>query len=505
MIELHWTDVDGVPTVWTEAPGPLRAGLLFQTGRADETVVTAGQTHLIEHMVLSVINNRFSNGSVEDLFTTFVTMGRPDDLCAFFAQVCKVLRSLPADRLEIEKKILPAEAATRAYDFCGNLLMWRYGAARHGLRALAEFGTRNATLEQLHKCREQRFTRGNAVLWLSGAAPANLSLDLPPGEKQPLPALCPVQPTVPAWFIDDRCGGIAVAGIVPRVAASSIFSLTASIRLHERLRAGQAVSYNPLIVYEPLNADTAHLVLYADSDHERRVELADAFGEAVEKLTEFEDMEVEAARKQYVDCMTGPMAPAPSDRSAMEVQRAAMDWLSGREHESLEFLASEAEAVSTADVAAFGCEMQRTALFALPSKAKARPSMGVQAPPSNGPAVEGREVPNMDAPIRRERLVYGPDGASIRWPDGSHITARYSDLAAALYYEDGCICLISSDATFVVIEPTLWRNGASICRAIRERVPVDLLLQQGSRPADAIPKPETSAWQRFRSSVSRGR
>lgn len=502
MTELHWTEVNGVATVWTEAPDPLRGGLLFRTGRADETLVTAGQTHLLEHTVLSVINNRFSNGTVANLVTSFVSMGRPEDLSAFFSRVCEVLQSLPADRLEAEKKVLPAEAASRPYDFCGNLLMWRYGAGGHGLRALPEFGTRNATLDQLQQCRMQRFTRGNAILWLSGPLPANLRLELPPGEKQPLPPLHNLQPALPAWYIDDRCGGIAVGGVVPRVAASSIFSLIASIRLHERLRTGQAVSYNPSVIYEPLNADTAHMVLHADSDQNRRAELAGAFGETFGKLTEFDDAEVDSARKQYLDCMTGPLAPPLSDRMVMEVQRAAVDWLLGREFESTEFIAAEAQSVSAADVAAFGAEMQRTSITAVPSKAKIEPWMGKAAPASNGAAVEGREIANIDAPIRRERLVYGPDGVSVRWPDGSHITARYSDLAAALYYEDGCICLISSDASFVSIEPTLWRNGAPICQEIYKRIPDHLIINQGARSADAIPKPKTTAWQRLRSSLS---
>ncbi len=48
---------------------PLCAGLIFRTGSADETLMTRGRTHLIEHMVLSVINNGGSNGFLDNLFT----------------------------------------------------------------------------------------------------------------------------------------------------------------------------------------------------------------------------------------------------------------------------------------------------------------------------------------------------------------------------------------------------------------------------------------------------
>jgi hypothetical protein len=39
VIEVHWTEVGGVTTVWVDSPAPLKAGLLFRTGRADETLV----------------------------------------------------------------------------------------------------------------------------------------------------------------------------------------------------------------------------------------------------------------------------------------------------------------------------------------------------------------------------------------------------------------------------------------------------------------------------------
>ena len=456
-------------------------------------------------MVLSEINNQFSNGLIDNLVTSFYTMGRPDDVSAFLLRACEVLQSLPADRLEAEKKILSTEAASRSYDVVGNLMLQRFGAAGHGLRGTPEFGTRGATLEQLDEWRLQRFTRGNAVLWLSGPLPPDLCLDLPPGEKLPLPPLTPKRTAFPSWFVDNMCNGIAAGAIVPRVAAASIFSQIASIRLFDWLRIKQAVSYATWVSYEPLNADIAHLVLYADSHQDRRAELAEAFGEIFEKLTEFDDREVDTAVKQIIETRTGSLAPPLSDRIVMEAHRAAMDWLFGREFEAIELLAAQDATIRAADVATFSCEMQQSSIFALPGKAIIRPWMGKQAPVSIGPVVEGQEILSIDAPVQRVRLVYGPEGVSMRWPDDSHVTVRYSELAAALHYEDGCISLLGSDGTWMNIEPTLWRNGPSICRKIFERIPVHLLLEQGTRSADEIPQPKTTAWQRLRASLSQSR
>lgn len=38
-VELHETEVDGVPLVWSDVAGPLRAGLLFRVSQADERLV----------------------------------------------------------------------------------------------------------------------------------------------------------------------------------------------------------------------------------------------------------------------------------------------------------------------------------------------------------------------------------------------------------------------------------------------------------------------------------
>ncbi len=507
MSELHWAEVDQVNIIWTDAPAPLRAGLLFRAGPVDETVITAGHAHLIEHLALSAAGDivQFRDGFVSGAVTGFYTMGPPQDVSSLLASVCDALTSLPDGRLESEKQILAAENATRPYDFRSNLLLWRYGAAGYGLTGMPQWGLRGATIEQLRGYSAQRFTKENAVLWLSGPPPDGLCLPLPHGTKQPPPSLAPIQRTFPSWFVDDRCGGVAVAATVPRVFAATVFCSLVAKRLHERLRTVQAVSYAPRVFYDHLNADTAHLVLYADSDKDHRAELVSGFGEVFERLDQVDDSEVEMAQQQILERWTGALAPPPADRLVLDVQRAAMDWIFGTEYESTEELAAGVSSVTASDISKFGRGVQTTAMFALPSRVPRRPWMGERVPPSLGFSVQGRETLHIDAPIRQERLVYGLDGVSLLWPNAAHATVRYSELAAALCYDDGCVCLIGSDATAVTVEPTLWRDGQRVCRKILERVPAHLLLAQGSRPADAIPKPKTTAWQRFRASLTRRR
>jgi hypothetical protein len=258
------------------------------------------------------------------------------------------------------------------------------------------------------------------------------------------------------------------------------------------------VSYAPSFFYDPLNSEIAHLVLYADSDKNRRAELANAFGEVFQELNTIEDAEIESVINQFVERFTGSLAPPPADRKVIEVQRAAMAWILGHEYESLEYVASQYNAVTVEEVASFGSYVQANAMFALPREARLLPCFGKMAPVSIAPVVRGPWAIHMDSPVRPEKLVYSPDGVSLLLPDGSHYTVRFSELAAALCYEDGGVHLIGSDAVSIMVEPTLWRDGQNISSRIREQVPEHLRIDRGPRPADTIPKPTTTAWQRFR-------
>jgi zinc protease len=500
MADLHWTEVDQVTTVWIDNPGPLLAGLLFRTGRADETLATSGITHLIEHLSFSAVydHSQLLNGFVNGVTTGFFTRGQPGDVSNLLAKICSTLNSLPGDRLESEKQVLEAEIASRTYHLPSDLLNSRYGAIGYGLLGLPEFGLPKITLEQLQIYSAERFTRENAILWLSGSPPDDLRLTLPHGIKQPIPSLIPKQQTFPCWQVDNRCGGVGVGITVPRVYAATIFCEIASRRLHKHLRTDQAISYSPAVFYDPINSDIAHLVLYADSDESHRVELAKAFAEVFQQLSVIEETELESARNQILEHWIGPLAPPSADLNMVEVQRAARDWIFGCEYESLETNASHYSSVTVEDVSSFARDLQANAIFALPEGASLLPCFGKMATSSTAPIVDGQKAIHMDSPIQREVLVYSSDGVSVCSPDGSHHTVRFSELAAVLSYEDGGLLLIGTDGWTVTIEPTLWRNGMAICSKILEQVPEQLLIDQGSRPAQAIPQPTTTVWQRLR-------
>ncbi|GMA84909.1 hypothetical protein GCM10025868_01590 [Angustibacter aerolatus] len=95
---LHRTEIDGVPVLWRQGPGPLQASLVVRTGLADETFTTNGLTHLVEHLVMRRVGPRpiEVNASVGLLFTEFTATGSPAAVASFVTDVCGVLRDVAA-------------------------------------------------------------------------------------------------------------------------------------------------------------------------------------------------------------------------------------------------------------------------------------------------------------------------------------------------------------------------------------------------------------------------
>lgn len=507
MSDLHWTEVDGVTTIWTETPGPLHAELLFRSGRVDETLTTSGHTHLIEHLALEALgdNSQQHNGFVGPTVCGFLTTGTPDDVSAFLLGISRSLCALPADRLTAEKAVLEAEDATQSSGGPGSLLTCRYGARGHGLVGLPQVGVRSATIQQLRSLADRNLTRQNAVLWLSGPPPGGLRLELHDGHKIAVPQLAPLPLGLPGWIVDDTTGGMAVGAVAPRNAAAAIFRQIAEDRLRYELRSTRALSYSPWISYNLLDADTSHLVLYADCDEPRRAELAEAFGQVFEGFTKIGEAEVLAARKQLLEEWIGTLAPPPDTRRVDEVQRAAHDFLLDREHKPLEQLVEESASVNEAEVGEFVTAIRQTAVIAVPGDAVLMPWMGAQIPVSINPPVTGRMVRALNPVANPETLVIGPDGVSLRLPDGSANTVRYSSLAAALRFDDGSLHLVDKDALLLIVDPSAWRKGKDICREIIEHVAPNLVLDGGpSRtafqaahngpPASGAPRSPVRGW-----------
>jgi predicted Zn-dependent peptidase len=128
------TLVDDVPVLWAEAPGPFTGALVFRAGGVDETLPTAGVSHLVEHLALFTAGTRrFTvNGFVEGTRTAFWASGTRDEVTGFLTDVARALGDLPLERLDAERRVLRTEeSSSGANGPPAVLLGLRYGPHGH--------------------------------------------------------------------------------------------------------------------------------------------------------------------------------------------------------------------------------------------------------------------------------------------------------------------------------------------------------------------------------------
>lgn len=144
------TEVDHIPTLLAPTSGgPVTAGLYFRVGAADETLATAGLTHLVEHLALhrQGVSDLHYNGSTAATHTHFVVSGTIEEVVTYLNGVCASLRDLPVERLATEREILRTEQAGRGRGPNHSLPLWRYGALGYGLVTYPEYGTLHLTAD----------------------------------------------------------------------------------------------------------------------------------------------------------------------------------------------------------------------------------------------------------------------------------------------------------------------------------------------------------------------
>ena len=462
---VRWTDVDGVPVAWVDAEGPLAANLMFRVGKGDEQLYANGITHLIEHLALHPIGQvpHAHNGSVGTTFTSFVSSGDPAEVVAFLSAICRNLADLPIDRLEAERRVLAAERARRPPTVQQLLLGLRYGASGPGLWQYDEFASITAEPELLRTWSEAAFTRGNAVLVLSGPPPAGLSVPLPRGERVPVPPLREAMPRLPAWFAPGVTDAYALA-VVRRSVAARVYGDALADELLRRLRLDQAIAYTPSTSYEPYDAETAFLSISADGHAEHLQRVVDTLLATVHELPDLVTLPdaVLGAQRRSADARSRPGAAlAAAQREAESLL------LTGVVHPTSEVVADIA-ALSAPDVADVGRAARASILYALPTGSVVPPDRAVPAPLwSSRPAVSGRKLRYLDAGRGTPTSMFlAGDGVTIRYGATRTSTVLFAECEACLAWDDGRRLLVGPDGLQVAFTADEWEDGEATLHTI---------------------------------------
>ncbi|MEV4823111.1 insulinase family protein [Micromonospora sp. NPDC049274] len=479
-------DVDGVPTLLAPTAGPMRAGLTFRVGTADETLSRAGITHLIEHLALAPLGlaDYHVNGVTAPAFTMFHTQGSEADIAAFLTAVCEHLSDLPVARLDVEKDILRTEWSSRGAAAVDDIPLWRHGARDFGLSSYPEWGLGALTADHLREWVARSFTRENAVLWIAGdRVPAGLRLPLPSGVRQPVPAVSSALPQTPAYFVSGA-RAVVLDSVVRRSAAAAVFSGVLERELYRSLRQESGLSYTTTTAYEPRGDGYATLRALADALAEKQDAVLGGFVDVLAKLRvgriEQADLDATIAKREDV------LGTAEVD--AARLPGYALNVLTGEPNLSIDEHRAELKAVSLADLHDVAGEMMSSALLLVPRGLTADWAGFVAAPTHSSDTVEGTTYP---AKQGAGALRIGVDGVTYLGTDGP-LTVRYADCSAMLTWPDGARQLIGSDAIVLHVEPTMFNLHPAALPVIDAQVPADRHIAMPARTPDTIPQPSTA-------------
>ncbi|MGW6464680.1 M16 family metallopeptidase [Streptomyces rubiginosohelvolus] len=484
------TEVDRIPTLLapTSGGGPVTAGLYFRVGAADETLATAGLTHLVEHLALHRhgVSDLHYNGSTAATHTHFVVSGTAEEVVAYLNGVCASLRDLPVERLATEREILRTEQAGRSRGPNHQLPLWRYGARGYGLVSYPEYGTLHLTADAVRDWAATWFTRDNAVLWITGdTVPEGLDLTLPAGRRQPLPAPTSALPVTPA-YLTGGSGGVVLDGIVRRSTAAALFAEVLSRALFTDLRQKGGYSYTADCGYHPRDADHATITAFADALPQKQDAVVGGFIDVLARLRAgtIAQAELDSARAKFLKQYEIP------DVGAAALPSHALNVLTGHENLTPDEHRAHLADVTVEDLRDVARELYDSALIQVPGRGVDWAGF-TEAPQWSGPSFG----PEPLGTVHRSRasdavsLAVGREAVTLSTPRG-RISVRYDACAAMRVFPDGARHLIGFDAFVVEVEPTLYAKLTPDRMALIDAaVPAAAVVPMPERDPDEIPQP----------------
>ncbi|MEV4266466.1 hypothetical protein [Kribbella sp. NPDC049584] len=483
--ELRVTEVDGVPVYWVPGERRMRAGLWFRGGFADETLPTHGWRHLLEHLALHDRDTIRApiNGRVTMLHTTFDAEGEPEDIVTFLQDLCRWLGAPGFGELEHERRVLRAESARRQPGPVELHMLWRYGAQGPGLVAYDEYGLQTAEPDRLRALAAEAFTRGNAVLALTGPPPAGLRLPLPDGSWLPAGVAVPCDQPLPLGFAGSP-GSVVVSGVLQRSTTGPTLGRALRRGLEDGFRHGAGVGYSGWHSYELVDAENAMLTAGIDILPEARPTVV------------AQTLDVLRALRQR-----GPDPTELRDDLDQEIRRiktepaehwmphlAAREVLLGRPVLDRDEMIAEAEAITVGDVRQAADALWDNVLLSVDPDATTDSRLNwISRPPRSRSTPTGRRFRPAGWPVVKGELTVGRSSAHIE-TGSAEASASYDDLAVVVAYPDGGRQLIRRDGYQLQIEPAYWRNGQQAVAAVDDAVSPALKVPMPPRDPENIPR-----------------
>ncbi len=459
------THVDGIPLWCTDVPGPCAGGIAFRSGRVDETLVTTGINHLIEHLALSTFALGASdvNGTSTTLTTRFFASGTQEHVEAFLTEVCKNLSSLPIGRLEAEHRILEAESRRRGGSYAG-VASSRFGTRGIGVVDYPEH-IGGLAPDVVMAWAAERFTAGQAVVWMTRPPSPGLRLPLPPGDLLPLPVVEPLPGLVTPSHVESDGQFIGCSMVdrrsLPMFVAVQLFLARGFQRLRHELGLAYTVSQDSARV----SATHSTYELFCDSPAHEMGAVLPPFCDVLESLAsgELGEAEVLAACDRAL-----PWNATDPNRPNREAARKADAHLLGHTPTTWTELAAQRDALTPADVQQAMTSALDTAILAAPAGLPIPERFDATPYVPTYRRRFGRLYVRWDTSAND--LVTMNDHGLTREIGPTVMSAEFDEVDALILGADGSTYLIRRDAFGVPFEPNQLMNGRALVAALQERL-----------------------------------
>lgn len=490
------TEIDGVEVRWQPLPGRLRADLIFRVGVVDEAFHTLGSAHLVEHLAFADTEDLDPdvNGSAGVLTTTFQVEGSSEKVAHQLSSLCRAISdladgSLPDTRINHEKKILAAEGDVSALSApaVAEALTVRYGLQGPGLAGIPASFIEKLSEDEVRAFAREHFTRGNAMLILTGEPPAGLELPLPDGGRQPIPEFGPQPLDIPGEYTtggEDLVFSFLVPGIAAGVEPVSRLVLTALRRqTFRQLRRDAGVVYDieAGLALQPQGGVSVILVRTAQSSLRKA---AEGILGILRELRDHgvTDADREAAYQEVLDQLDDPQ------HAAEELIEAAEAAFLHAPRPPLEDMGAAVRAVTDEDVRAWLAHLDSSLAVGVPSDEHAEePEPGTPGlvakvmGPVPGPDITGTVYPvkmlaRLAGAPKGLKLVVGEDG--VLMTDGDFKRSLAWEQVAAVEHDvsdpDDVQTTVIGLSGEVIEVPTVALKGGEraveqICQHVPER------------------------------------
>lgn len=486
-VPVQRTDVDGVPVVWVDTPGRLHAQLVFGVGITDETFLTTGVTHLVEHLVMRGLDEfvHEANAGVGLSVTTFEVTSSPPVVVEHLRRLCAAIADPDVAHIALERGVISAEEDRYGPSpLDGWSVGLRYGNRGPGLLGNAQLAAHLLDGDAVAAWSRSRLHRGNAVLVLDGPPPEGLALPLPDGT--PVPRVLPpvIELSTPAYAATPM-PGLMVVMHCPWSAELATGLHVLDSRLTRRLRREAGLIYEIDVELSHVLDGTACIGMRIDAPDAQVPAVWAHVHEALDEL-----------------CTDGPSeADLQRDRDELRESRddVAQDARDRAFDVACELLTGIVPSVVEQDRVLAGLDPHRVAL----ALRAARDSMVVSVPfdvePPALPRMPDCPVPPVTGRVftralfgssvpRGGTVILGDDGATMTFGRGSDpVTVHYADLVAVGVETgpkgevDELLVLYAGEGDRMLVRARDWRDGRAAVEAIRAKLPTELFFTTPER------------------------